>query len=112
MSQTNDQLLTVLLNAVPNEDYLNAENIARKEEQDFGTLTDLRALRDEILVDIASLSKMIDRLDEDVQGILSSRRRDAIIPGHLLFPSIRRDRVPADDHHYDQLYLEDKYLNG
>ena len=99
MSQTNDQLLRVLLEAVPNEDYLNAENIARKEEADFGTLADLRALRDEILVDIASLAKMIDRLDEDVQGILSSRRRNAIIPGHLLFPSIRPDRVPADDEH-------------
>ena len=99
MSQTNDQLLTVLLNAVANEDYLNAENIARKEEHKFGTLTDLRALRDEILVDIASLAWMIDKLDEDVQGILSSRHKAATMPEHLGFPSVRPSRVPADDEH-------------
>lgn len=89
MSHTHKQLLMVLLSSVSNADYLTAENIARKEEADFGTLTDLRQRRDTLLRDLADLAEQIDKLDEEVQGINCSRRARATMPDHLGFPSIR-----------------------
>lgn len=89
MSHTHEQLLKVLISCVSNEDYLKAENIARAEEAEFGTLTDLRERRDSLLKDLADIADQIDKLDEEVQGINCSRRARATMPDHLGFPTIR-----------------------
>ena len=100
MSQTKDALMKVLLASVSSEDYLQAENMARGEEMTFGTLTDLRNKRDEMMKQLTDLAFLIDGLDDEVQGILCSRRRtlpdnfDTQNHSHLI-----TDRVPADDEH-------------
>ena len=100
MSQTKDALMKVLLASVSSEDYLQAENMARGEEMTFGTLTDLRNKRDEMMKQLTDLAFLIDGLDDEVQGILCSRRRtlpdsfDTQNHSHLI-----TQRVPADDEH-------------
>ena len=100
MSQTKDALMKVLLASVSSEDYLQAENMARGEEMTFGTLTDLRNKRDEMMKQLTDLAFLIDGLDDEVQGILCSRRKtlpsnfDTQNHSHLI-----TQRVPADDEH-------------
>ena len=100
MSQTKDALMKVLLASVSSEDYLRAENKARGEEMTFGTLTDLRNKRDEMMKQLTDLAFLIDGLDDEVQGILCSRRKtlpdnfDTQNHSHLI-----TQRVPADDEH-------------
>ena len=100
MSQTKDALLKVLYASVSSEDYLQAENKARGEEMTFGTLTDLRNKRDEMMKQLTDLAFLIDGLDDEVQGILCSRRKtlpanfDTQNHSHLI-----TQRAPADDEH-------------
>lgn len=67
--------MQVLAEFVPAEDYLNAENIARRTEAVEGTLTDLRAVRAFVLNDIDILATDIDRLVRDVNELNADRAR-------------------------------------
>lgn len=72
---TKERLMQVLAEFVPAEDYLNAENIARRTEAVEGTLTDLRAVRAFVLNDIDILATDIDRLVRDVNELNADRAR-------------------------------------
>lgn len=65
------QLLAILNGHVSTVDYLNAENKARKEEKEEGTLTDLRSDRDWTLDAVRDLAGYIAKLRDTVNDINS-----------------------------------------
>ena len=73
MTTNNDhieqQLLAILNGHVPTDAYLAAENKARKEENEEGTLTDLRSDRDRTLDAVMALAGYIAKLRDTVKDI-------------------------------------------
>ena len=73
MTTNNDhieqQLLAILNGHVPTDAYLAAENKARKEEEEEGTLTDLRSDRDRTLDAVRDLAGYIAKLRDTVNVI-------------------------------------------
>ena len=63
------QLLAILNGHVPTDAYLAAENKARKEEEEEGTLTDLRSDRDRTLDAVRDLAGYIAKLRDTVKDI-------------------------------------------
>ena len=69
MDHIEQQLLAILNGHVPTTDYLNAENKARKVENEEGTLTDLRNARDYVLQTVSELADLIGKLQREVNDI-------------------------------------------
>lgn len=109
---TYHKLMQVVDSTIHLEDYMNAENRATLEEKEYGTLGDLRSLRDDVRWQVQQLADAIDRLQREVEHI---NGKDAKIAALLdsahssLFtmmglpeaklPTVRRERFTADDEH-------------
>ena len=89
MSQTTDKLHALLATIISAEDYAKAVEIAKAEEDQFGTHTDLQHVTRDVMDAINELARTIDRLDGDIDGIVCSVRQRPTMPDHLGFPSIR-----------------------
>jgi hypothetical protein len=89
MSTTKDKLHVLLAEIISAQDYAKAIEIAKAEEDQFGTLTDLQYATRNVDDAINELALAIDRLDGDIDGIVCSVRQRPMMPDHLNFPSIR-----------------------
>ena len=109
-SATYLQLMQVLDNTVSVEDYMNAENRATLEEKEYGTLGDLRMIRDNVKRYMEYVADEIDRLKREVDHINSKDAKIAALldSAHsslftmmgmpdVKMPSVRPDRFPSDD---------------
>jgi hypothetical protein len=90
MSHTTKEKLHMLLSDIISaEDHAKAIEIAKTEEEQFGTHTDLLHVTRDVMDAINELAQAIDRLDGDVDGIVCSIRQRPMMPDHFNFPSIR-----------------------
>lgn len=87
-SITYKKLMQVLDSTIAIEDYMNAENRATLEEKEYGTLGDLRMIRDNVKRYMEYVADEIDRLKREVDHINS---KDAKIAALL------DGRGPSDD---------------
>ena len=89
MSTTKDKLHVLLAEIISAQDYAKAIEIAKAEEDQFGTHTDLQYATRNVDDAINELALAIDRLDGDIDGIVCSVRQRPTMPDHFNFPSIR-----------------------
>lgn len=100
-SITYKKLMQVLDSAIAIEDYMNAENRATLEEKEYGTLGDLRMIRDNVKRYMEYVADEIDRLKREVDHINSKDAKIAELmdSAHSSLITMRRERFPVDDEH-------------
>ena len=88
-------LLRILAEEVPTADYINAENMARTLEQEYGRLTDLRTYRDRVLQTLDELADDIEKLKADIRSLAHMEPSIKAMVSEALAPL--GDRFLADD---------------